>query len=266
MAVILLVVVILSRWWRHHTRELDYHESQTGSSAELRPRNTSTTPDMFTRRRSFLPTAAAGFINRLSGGRQNRSSSPTLPQGAGERSFQKIHGRKLPSQFPSGLEEGPTSRDFEKGTPEVDTHQSVVSGSSSFYGRDSAAFFAAAASGHLSGPMPHPLFAPAVGVGAGTEPSLSGPPLNVDEIHEEAVRPGPARTPTFHSGGPQSSPYEPGPPPPVPVIAPEHRYHIQRNAPQPHRPGTNAAGALARNPPSTDSHGSRFSEDLPRIL
>jgi hypothetical protein len=66
---------------------------------------------------AFLPSGAAGWLNRLSGS-PLRADSPfeervrELPDDD-EQGFHKVAGRKVPSQFPTGTEEGPAAAQFD---------------------------------------------------------------------------------------------------------------------------------------------------------
>ncbi|KAE9982188.1 hypothetical protein EG328_011100 [Venturia inaequalis] len=195
MAVILLVLVLVARWWKHHSRNSRYEDN--ASQLHLNG------PDGAapTSRRSFL--AAAGWLNRLSGAQQNRSSSPTLPPVAeNERGFQKIAGRKLPSQFPTGTEEGPMARDFEASAlPPMSAQRATHMSDTSSYYRDSTDtthFFGAA-------PKSSPLARGAMNNGPQQqEPRRADPARLVpelapfDDAHSETLMPSPARTPQFH--------------------------------------------------------------------
>jgi hypothetical protein len=190
MAVLLLLLVLVARWWKHHSRSVRY-ESGGDSATDLTPQPGPYRPN----RHSFLPVGAAAFMNRLSGG-HHRSSSPTLPnvaeQASGqERGFQKIAGRKMPSQFSTGMEEGPVTRDFEKRPIDRRLVGVAQSPSSSYYrdSNDTTNFFAAHAGS--SQVAPQPLFAAT----SSDEPSPeAGPPVDHEK---EIIRPSPARTPNI---------------------------------------------------------------------
>jgi hypothetical protein len=213
MAVLLLLLVLVARWWKHHSRSVRY-ESGGDSATDLTTHPGQPGPPR-PHRRSFLPVGAAAFMNRLSGG-HNRSSSPTLPNVAErastqERGFQKIAGRKMPSQFATGMEEGPVTREFEK---PVDRRLAAVgqamSPSSSYYrdSNDTTNFFATHARG--SHPAPQPLFA----ASSSDEPSPEAGPSNIDK---EIIRPSPARTPNITTtNGPYFRDFSAPSPPPSP--------------------------------------------------
>jgi hypothetical protein len=191
----LLVLVLVARWWKHHSRHSRY-EDNADSTLHLNGTD-GTVP---TSRRSFL--AAAGWLNRLSGTHHNRSSSPTLPPVTeNERGFQKIAGRKLPSQFPTGTEEGPMARDFENVPPMPPLRAAHMSDTSSYYrdSRDTTHFF---------GPSPQiaPLFAGATSDSPPPHDRRRAGPSHLapetspfDDSHQETLKPSPARTPQIHS-------------------------------------------------------------------
>lgn len=193
MAVILLVLVLVARWWKHHSRNSRFDD--TASQLHLNG-SEGAAP---TSRRSFL--AAAGWLNRLSGAHHNRSSSPTLPPvSENERGFQKIAGRKLPSQFPTGTEDGPMARDFGvSALPPMPAKRAArMSNTSSYYHdtRDTMQFFGAGAP-HLA-PSP-------VGTVNNAPPQERRDPARLvpelspfDDAHSETLMPSPARTPRIH--------------------------------------------------------------------
>jgi hypothetical protein len=115
--------------------------------------------------RSSLPSGAAAFLNRFSG--VSRSTVDTTA--TGERGFQRISGRKLPSAFSEGM----TSEQFARGEP-------TLSGSS-FY-RDDQGFYG--------------------GQGTALNKELekeTGGPSNYGAIGtKERIMPSPARTPVIH--------------------------------------------------------------------
>ncbi|TLD36898.1 hypothetical protein E2P81_ATG02680 [Venturia nashicola] len=195
MAVILLILVLVARWWKHHSRNSRYEEN--ASQLHLNgPGGAAPTS-----RRSFL--AAAGWFNRLSGAHQNRTSSPTLPPVAeNQRGFQKIAGRKLPSQFPSGTEEGPMARDFEASAlpPMSALRAAHMSDTSSYYrdSRDTTHFFGAASQ---SSPMSHGALnnGPRQYEQRRADPARLVPELSpFDDAHSETLMPSPARTPQIY--------------------------------------------------------------------
>ena len=137
---------------------------------------------------SILPVAAVGALTRLSvmGGQHRLKSSPTLPPP--ERGFQKLSGRKMPSQFGSEMDQGPMSMDFAAaaaGRPQRDTQETSLSDVSfildtqDFYGGQGGSPERPA--GPLAGGFGGPLSA------AQTEP------------RPETMRPSPARTPVIQS-------------------------------------------------------------------
>lgn len=109
-AIIAVILLLLLRWYR---KRLDKQSvTLTGGERFLKARPGSSNdsePAMIHNRSSFLPAAAAAFISRHR--HQIKSAQPTLPNV--EPSFQKVQGRKIPSQFGHDAVEAPMFRDFE---------------------------------------------------------------------------------------------------------------------------------------------------------
>lgn len=191
-AIILLILVILVRWLRRRNSALPRDES---SVTGLRPDNGSG-PGMS--QRTILPAAAAGALARISTMARPKSS-PTLPPS--EQGFQKLTGRKMPSQFGSEFDHGPMAMDFATsaaGRPQRNTADTNLS-DTSFY-RESQSFF-----GGL-GESPERPAGPLAGfAGPSTQQPRTAP-------SPESMRPSPARTPVIHQGGPWSSTSTQGPP------------------------------------------------------
>jgi hypothetical protein len=101
------------RWYRHRTHSIRYSnshaESVTGLQNQGSPHGPSAGPLPPQRKSFFSP--AAGLINRLS--HPEPRDPPSHPGNAtdDEKRFQKLAGRKMPSQFTS-TGEGPQERDF----------------------------------------------------------------------------------------------------------------------------------------------------------
>lgn len=100
------------QWHRNRTRRLAYSGAHGDSVADLRGE---TAHGGMSQRGNFIPATAIGFMNRISH-RGNRSSTAAQPQ---ERGFQKVAGRKLPSQF-NTYNEGPTAVTFRNGRASED--------------------------------------------------------------------------------------------------------------------------------------------------
>jgi hypothetical protein len=173
-------------------------------------------------RGSFAAGGAAAFFNRFSGA--SRSTADTSV--SGEKGFQRISGRKLPSAFSEGM----TSEQFAR--------DGALSGSS-FYKDDQ---------GFYGGPG-------IVGAAAATkefskdtgEPSNSGPAGT-----KERIMPSPARTPTVHH--PNDAP---------PFGASRNGGGNAFSPPHSPNPDVAPKGTLGRSHPSLDgSRGSRFTEDV----
>ncbi|KAF2785987.1 hypothetical protein K505DRAFT_156395 [Melanomma pulvis-pyrius CBS 109.77] len=124
-------------------------------------------------RRSYVPAGATAFFNRFSGA--SRSTAETSTTVGGERGFQRISGRKLPSAFSEGM----TSEQFAR--------EGKLSGSS-FYQDDK---------GFYGGP----------GLGA-KEAGESSAAAGAAAAKERVVTmPSPARTPTIHHANQAPPPF-----------------------------------------------------------
>lgn len=184
-AILLLILVILVRWLRRRNAAIGGLPRDESSITGLRPGG-GAGPGMS--QRSILPAAAAGALARLSTMARPKSS-PTLPPQA--QGFQKISGRKMPSQFGSEFDQGPMAMDFAAaavGRPQRNTADTSFS-DRSFY-RDSQGFY-----GGL-GESPERPAGPLAGgfAGPSTRPPQTAP-------SPETMRPSPARTPTIHQSG-----------------------------------------------------------------
>ncbi|KAF2431978.1 hypothetical protein EJ08DRAFT_158100 [Tothia fuscella] len=199
MAVLLLLLVLVARWYKHHSRSVKYGSHQGDSATDLTPHGSLYPPP---RRRSFLPAGAAAFINRMSGSHRG-SVQPTLPD-VQEHGFQKVAGRKLPSQFPSGMDEGPVEKDFEKTAAEATMAKRMrgvtqLSPSSSYYrdSNDTTQFFSTLGGVGEAPTPPPPLFA----TSSSEAPSPEAGPSNYQAAaaDKEIIRPSPAKTPNITS-------------------------------------------------------------------
>ena len=114
------------------------------------------------------------------GGTLRPQSSPTLP--LEDRGFQKLSGRKIPSQFVPEMDQGPMSMDFASAAtrrPQRNTQDTALS-DDSFY-RDSVGGIQERPAGPLAG-------------------GFVGPSSDVQtEPRPETMRPSPARTPVIQS-------------------------------------------------------------------
>ncbi|KAF2713054.1 hypothetical protein K504DRAFT_472534 [Pleomassaria siparia CBS 279.74] len=115
-------------------------------------------------RNSYVPPSTAAFFNRFSGA--SRSTAETSTTGGGERGFQRISGRKLPSAFSEGM----TSEQFSR--------EGKLSGSS-FYQDDK---------GFYGGP----------GTKETGASSAAGAVAGAVAGERIITMPSPARTPTIH--------------------------------------------------------------------
>ncbi|KAK8257166.1 hypothetical protein IWZ00DRAFT_1442 [Phyllosticta capitalensis] len=229
LAVLLIIALIVLRWYKQRQKR-----TQQLGAARDNPENPFADPTAPTdggsggqgmAQRSG-PFAVGGLLSRLSG---NRQIEPPPPPG--ERGFQRISGRKLPSAFSPGM----TSDD-----PFGDDNASVTS----FPG-------AARETENLHGGYGTPPMSPsaaAVLAGAGAGPSTPGFPPDrpaTPGTPVETLRPSPARTPVVHQSPRHPSMFTG----PGEVFEP------------PIRPGSR--GTLGRSLGSHDgSRGSKFTEDV----
>lgn len=162
--------------------------------------------------------------------RMSRSRPPQTPE-MHERGFERLSGRKLPSQFSPGMQ-GPWKASPGASYPSGTSHYP----SGGTYTSSSTAY---------DNPFDDPSDRGSPFTAGSSKPAATGrgmPPRD----EEEKMRPGPARTPVFHQG-PFSQPQ---------LAAPSAPLMPEQSAPSP-RP------SILRAPPSVDgSRGSRFTEDL----
>ncbi|KAF2686112.1 hypothetical protein K458DRAFT_208595 [Lentithecium fluviatile CBS 122367] len=210
-ALLLCVILLLIK---RHKKKRGVQLTGDGDTDQRQPMTQAAT------RSSFIPPS---FLNRFSGASRSTAES----SGTGERSFQRVSGRKLPSAFSEGM----TSEQF-------DRPQGTLSGSS-FY-QDDKGFYGGA------------------GVMSKDFGKEIGDTSNTGAVgREERVMPSPARTPVIHhpddappwgtsrngGGSTLSPPHTPSNPFVDPI-------HIPR-------------GTLGRSHPSHDgSRSSRFTENV----
>ncbi|KAI9721906.1 MAG: hypothetical protein M1828_005001 [Chrysothrix sp. TS-e1954] len=171
---------------------------------------------------------AAGFMKRFS----QRSPQPP-PPAAGERGFQRISGRKLPSQFSPGAQ-GPSN----SGT------RTYPSGSSAYPSGGTFLSDATAATAAQSDPFADPEVSTSASSGAGAMTALPSHETN-SPPGEERFMPGPARTPVVHQAGDPRSSHLAAP------SGPAFPRQLGRSSP-----------ALGRPSSYDSSRGSRFTEDV----
>jgi len=216
-AIILLIMVILIRWFRRRNTAMISLPRDESSMTNLR---LSSEPKVS--QRSLLPAAATGALARLST-MANRKSSPTLPPA--EQGFQKVSGRKMPSQFGTEFDHGPMSKDFTASYNRRSKRDTVETNLSdlSFY-RDGEGFY-----GGMGGSPERPAGPLAGGFGEPSRPHQNAP-------SPENMRPSPARTPVIHQGGPWPN---------------------MAQTP----PATAGSGTIGRSHQDS-SHSTRFTEDM----
>ncbi|KAF2224266.1 hypothetical protein BDZ85DRAFT_99486 [Elsinoe ampelina] len=221
-AAILLVAFVLLRWYRRKSsmQRLDNDPSDGAGNRGM------------AERKGLLPLGAAAGLLR---GRRDKSEASS-----GERGFQRVSGRKLPSAFSGGItgptSPGPTSPPivpmpaaFENGSQNHNRNNGGSGGDRSFY-RDSTGYYGG------------------VGIESGSSGSSPG------ELGPAEIQPGPARQPTLHPGGPYSASTNPFDTPPgsprMPMLEGRSATPVNLGASYPERSAT------------PHSHHSRFTEEV----
>ena len=108
-AALFLVVILLLI--RRHKRGLSgggAHRLPGEDGADSQPMATS--GQQMATRSSYIPASTAAFFNRFSGASRSTAETSTTT-GGGERGFQRISGRKLPSAFSEGMTSDQFARD-----------------------------------------------------------------------------------------------------------------------------------------------------------
>ena len=169
LAVLLLVAMVFLRWYRRRAANMQpLTESEAARS--INPGGESRGPGM-AQRAGLAPVLAPLLGGGVFKSKRQAEATP-VGSGTGERGFQRVSGRKLPSAFSEGIEG--VSSPLPPTMPTAFSHDRGVSGSS-FY-RDSAGY-----------------------------PNEEGPFADASESDMVSPRPGPARIPTVHPGGPYAS-------------------------------------------------------------
>lgn len=197
----------LLRWWRRKHNQGVHAVGDNMPAMTARP----TTPGPSGA--AFIPAATGGLLGRLTPGRAE--AAPVASSVAGARSFQRISGRKLPSQWSPGME-GPVGAfgtDAAAGSSSGGLPQSSISANNAF-GRPATA----------ENPFLDPVesYGTIAGVGAGLgagafaagaasgrtgihySPRAMGAAIGTAEEHE-TLMPSPARTPLMQSAEPRAS-------------------------------------------------------------
>lgn len=189
--ILAIILILLRRHKRKRQGALQLTNEETTERAQPMRRDTS--------RNNRIPSA---FLNRFSG--ISRSTVETSTSG-GERSFQRVSGRKLPSAFSEGM----TSDQFSRGT---------MSGSS-FYQDDHGTYGGPG----LSKEMGKEMGGSPVAAGTGT--------MN--------IRPSPARTPVIRHPDDDVNPFE------DPAPFPRVRSHLSPpQSPNPDKPRSTLGRSL----------------------
>ena len=244
LALVLVAAMLFLRWYRRKAGT--GHHALSASSAAISPDLDRTPmsgsgPGM-AERAGLMPFAAAipGLFRH-----QNRSQVSDGGAATGERGFQRVSGRKLPSQFSEGMT-GPPPRDMTSPPPTMPlvgaTHHNMSN--TSFY-RDSQGFYGGEGQPRAGSPNPFSDLTPIdTDVSETEKPSATGPIMS----------PGPQRKPTVHRGGPY-------------VMSPTTASSDTRGQLSPGSPpwtaGTTATFSRSETPASFEgSRGSRFMEEV----
>lgn len=238
LAILLLTAMLFLRWYRRRASRMHQITEMEADPAGHSSGPVSRGPGM-AERAGLRPLAiAAGSILPF----KLRHTAPTeAPPATGERGFQRISGRKLPSAFSPGMmSTGAGAGAAPTMSPDHDRSYS----NTSFY-RDSTGWY-----GGMGG----------TGGSANSEDAAAETPM---EIH-----PGPQRTPTVHPGGPYGFGGSPTPPP----LSPRSMLHAEGARSRTATPSTPLASSFAgtgggRDTPATfssfgESRGSRFTEEV----
>ena len=220
LAVLLLVAMLFLRWYRRRTSMHRLVGDASEGQRSLEEPTSRHGPGM-AERAGLLPlmTTAGGIFHR------HRHEPEEM---SGERGFQRVSGRKLPSAFSEGMTSPPPIL-----MPAAFENHARNTSNASFF-RDSRGFYNESGSG--SGENAAEL--------AGTPPT---------EIHH----PGPARVATLHPGGPYSLSHGISPP------ASPSAGLLQGRSVTPNLPHSPTGTAPRSDTPGTvASHGSRFTEEV----
>lgn len=167
LAVLLLVATVFLRWYRRRAANMRPLTEAEAAGSVAGPGGTSGPSNPGMAQRAGIAPVLAPLLG--GGVFKSRREAETGPAATGERGFQRVSGRKLPSAFSEGMEGRPSPQPM----PVAFGHDRDLS-HSSFY-RDSTGFH-------------------------GGEGSPFDDPTDENEVI--SPRPGPARQPTLHPGGP----------------------------------------------------------------
>lgn len=227
LAVLLLVAMVFLRWYRKRAAPMQLL-SQSESTATPTGGAGGGSRGLGMAERAGLAPVLTPLLGAVGLARRSRAPSDT-----GERGFQRVSGRKLPSAFSEGMTSHPASHP--PPMPAFNTERNLSG--TSFY-RDSTGFYG--------------------GEGAsGTSPFAD--PTDLDEANE-TIMPGPARQATVHP------PYALSPtsattaaPSPMTPTFPERQELLNPSSP----PGTaNRSATPATMSSFEGSRGSRFTEEV----
>lgn len=243
LALVLVAAMLFLRWYRR--------KAGSGHHA-LPPSSAAMSPDLdqapmsrggpgMAERAGLMPFAAAipGLFRH-----QNRSQVSDGGAATGERGFQRVSGRKLPSQFSDGMTGPP--RDITSPPPTMPlvgaSHRNMSN--TSFY-RDSQGFYGGEGQPRPGSPNPFSDITPIDTNVSESEKARAGEPI---------MSPGPQRRPTVHQGGPY-------------VMSPTTASSDTRGQLSPGSPpwtaGTTATFGRSETPASLEgSRGSRFMEEV----
>ncbi|KAI9689698.1 MAG: hypothetical protein M1820_010068 [Bogoriella megaspora] len=238
-AVLLLLALLFLRWYKRRGQTRQPLAGDDGESAAaagpMEPMTQSSS--------RFPPVAAATAL-------MHRFSTPRTPPAPPQRGFEKVAGRKLPSQF-----SGAAGPDSAPDNPFDDPVPTNIPADKSFY-RDSEGIFGLGGETAAAGAA-----RAAAATGSSTardfvsDPSTAPGSAAAAAPEEERFLPGPARTPVIHPGGPYS-PAVMGPP----LDESDSPATLRTSTPL---SMTAPVGTLGRSHPSFDgSRGSRFTENV----
>ncbi len=183
LAILLLAALVLLRWWKrsHYSSLHAVTEAAATTTTPSAPAGESS--GLASGAASAAVAAAAGFARRLS---RSRNIAPTAGGAVG---FERMSGRKLPSQFSPGME-GP-SRDVPSGWPLYPSGSTAYPSGGTYY---------SAAITDSENPFADPIRpeTPLAATAAGAAAASAARRESGTQSEREMIMPGPARTPILH--------------------------------------------------------------------
>ena len=260
LSLILIAALLFLRWYKKKQQAATNAIAGAGAGAGgPAPPETSQNPDSAAAVAAAVP--AGGFLRRLS---RPRQIQPPPPE---QRGFERVAGRKLPSQFSPGMEgpSGPTTSSAAgpaAGATAAGAGATGAAGAAGMsYPSDSSSYYPSGgtwlSTGSADNPFQDPSRSPVLASGAAAAASARQEAASPSE--RERFMPGPARTPTLHQGETSRTSHLAHLQAPMPSFSgsPPSRGITPPPAAGPGRPPLN------RSPASYDSsRGSRFQEDF----